>query len=158
MSAREPGEMLQEGGFRLRFAILRDRNHREGHLERARERFEVGMIAGHADHVAVELAETMAAQEIHHAVRQARNHDDDPVALGGVEEMPFEALPRQQRRHRRVEFFGQLAYGESQAFEVDAPEEVAILVVGVLVGGDNIAAESEQVGGDAGYDAGAVDA
>jgi hypothetical protein len=41
---------------------------------------------------------------------------------------------------------------------VDAPEEVAVLVIGVLVGGDNIASESEQVGGDTGYDAGAVDA
>ena len=48
--------------------------------------------------------------------------------------------------------------GRSQAFEVDAPEEVAVLVVGVLVGGDNIAAESEQMTGDAGDDAGAVDA
>ena len=48
--------------------------------------------------------------------------------------------------------------GKSQAFEVDAPEEVAVLVVGVLVGGDNIAAEREQVAGDAGDDAGAVDA
>ena len=97
--------MLQECGFGFRFAILRDRNDREGHLERARERFEVGMIADHADDVAVELAETMAAQQIDHAVRQARHHDDDPVPLGGVEELPFEALPRQQRRHRRVEVF-----------------------------------------------------
>ena len=95
--------MLQECGFRLRFAILRDRDHREGRFERARERFEVGMIADHADHVAVEFAETMAAQKIHHAVRQPRNHDDNPVPLGGVEKLPLEALPRQQRRHRRVE-------------------------------------------------------
>ena len=78
--------------------------------------------------------------------------------LAASKRSPLEALPRQQRRHRCVEFFGQLAYGEPQAFEVDAPEEVAILVVGVLVGGDNIAAESEQVSGDAGYDAGTVDA
>ena len=105
-----------------------------------------------------QLADMMTAQQIHHAVRQARDHDDDAVAFGDVEERPLEALPRQQRRHRGVEFLGQLAHRHSQAFEVDAPEEVAVLVVGVLVGGDNIAAEREQVVGDAGYDAGAVDA
>ncbi len=97
------GEMLQQCGLRLGLAIVDDRNDREGHLERARERFEVRMIADDADDVAVELAETMAAQEIHHAVREARNHDDNPVPLGVVEELPLEALPRQQRRHRGVE-------------------------------------------------------
>ena len=116
------------------------------------------MIADDADHVAVELADMMAAQQIDHAVRQARDHDDDAIALGGVEQLPLEALPRQQRRHRGVEFLVSSLDRQSQAFEVDAPEEVAVLVVGVLVGGDNIAAEREQVAGDAGYDAGAVDA
>ena len=71
---------------------------------------------------------------------------------------PLQALPRQNRRHRGVEFVRQLADRQSQTLEVDAPEEVPVLVVGVLVGGDNIAAEREQVAGDAGYDAGAVDA
>ena len=116
------------------------------------------MIADDADHVAVQFADVMPAQQIHHAMRQPRHHDDDAVALGRVEEHPLQPLPGQQRRHRRFEIFRQLADRHPQAFEVDAPEKVAVLVIGVLVGGDNIAAEREQVVGDAGYDAGAVDA
>ncbi len=41
---------------------------------------------------------------------------------------------------------------------MDAPEEVAVLVVGVLVGSDNIAAERVKVAGDFRDEAGAVDA
>ena len=41
---------------------------------------------------------------------------------------------------------------------MDSPEEVSVFVVGVLVGRDNIAAQSKQMVGDAGDDARAVDA
>src|ERR1700681_2153760 len=99
------------------------------------------MIADDADDVAIELAEAMAAQQVHHAMRQPRDHDHDPVPFGGVEEMPSEALPRQQRRHRRREVFRELTDWLADALEVDSPEEVSVFVVGVLVGRDNIAAE-----------------
>jgi hypothetical protein len=41
---------------------------------------------------------------------------------------------------------------------VDAPEEVAVFVIGVLVGGDNIAAERVKVAGDFRDQTGPVDA
>ena len=116
------------------------------------------MIAHDADHVAVQLADMMPAEQIDHAVRQTRDHNDDAIAFVSVEESPLQALPGQQRRHRSVELLRQLAYRQSQAFEMDAPEEVAVLVVGVLVGGDNIAAERVKVAGDFRDEAGAVDA
>jgi hypothetical protein len=100
----------------------------------------------------------MSAEQIDHAVRQTRDHDDDAIAFVRVEESPLQALPRQQRRHRSVKLLRQLAYRQSEALEMDAPEEVTVFVVGVLVGGDNIAAERVKVAGDFRYEAGPVDA
>src|SRR5580704_3874676 len=150
--------MLLQRGLGLLFAILWHRNHIERNFEWAHQRFQIRMIADDADHVAVQLAYMMPAQQIDHAMRQARDHDDDAVTFVGVEESPLQALPRQQRRHRGVELLGQLAYRQSQAFEMDAPEEVAVLVIGVLVGGDNIAAERVKVASDFRYESGPVDA
>ncbi len=77
--------MLQERGFGLLFAILWNRNHLEWNFEWAHQRFEIGMIADDADHVAIQLADMMPAQQIDHAVRQPRDHNHDAIALGGVE-------------------------------------------------------------------------
>ena len=85
MSACELGEVLQQCGFRLGLAILQHRNHREWDIEWPHERFEIGVIADDADDVAVEFADVMAAQQVDHAVRQPRDHDDESIALGGVE-------------------------------------------------------------------------
>src|SRR5258708_2628131 len=99
------------------------------------------MIADHADDVAVQFAETMTAEQVHHAMWQPRHHDHDGIPFRSVEEIPLEALPREQRRHRRTEVFGELADWLGETLEVDSPEEVSVFVVGVLVGRDNIAPE-----------------
>ena len=116
------------------------------------------MVADHAYDLRLQLAEAKTAQQIHHAMRQTRYHDDHPIASGEIVEMPFKVFPRQQSGKGRLDLRRQFRNRAAQAFEVDSPEKVAVLVLGMLVRGDNIAAQIEQMAGDARDDTRSIDA
>src|SRR5262249_41664073 len=142
----------------LRLAVLADPNHVERNTEGARKRLKIGMVADDADHLGLKLTEPAAAQQVHHAMRQARYHDDHPVTPGSIMEVPPQLLPREQAGEAVSQIPRQLGKREPDTFEIDTPEEMPVCVISMLVRGDDIAPEIEQAPGHPGDNTGAIDA